>query len=359
MQTSRLRITLRDVRPTVLRVVDVPASTTLPELHELLQAALGWTNSHLHQFVVDDDVYGPPDPDLTWQRDETTVALRKLPTTFTYLYDLGDGWEHDVEVLGPGGDEPGCRYGEGDCPPEDCGGPTGHAELLAILADPAHPEHAGMREWVGERTPFDQSATDELVRLTVGEVPASVRLVLDLAAGGVPLTPGGRLPRRFVRAVQEQRPRWYLLDRPASIEEDLPPLAALHDVLREVGLLRLRRGVVHPIRAANDDREVLRRLRSWFAREPFTGVLAELVVAVLVACGPAQARELARRLLPSLAGWRRDGQALDEEELTLAIYRLSPVLHGLDLAEPGRAEWKAGPSARSLLPRALALSADI
>ncbi|MGD9531919.1 plasmid pRiA4b ORF-3 family protein [Pseudonocardia sp.] len=359
MRTSRLRITLRDVRPTVLRVVDVPASTRLPELHELLQVAVGWTDSHLHQFVVGGDVYGPPDPDATWQRDETAVELRNLPAAFTYLYDLGDGWEHDVEVLGPGAAEPGCRYGEGDCPPEDCGGPPGHAELLAILADPADPEHARMREWVGERVPFDQATTDELVRLTVGEVPASVRLVLDLAAGGVRLTPGGRLPRAFVRAVQERRPRWSVLDRPASIEEDLPPLAALHDVLRRVGLLRLSRGVVRPIRAAGDDGEVLRRLRSWFAREPFTGVLTELVVAVLVSGGPARTGELARRVLPFLGGWTCDGGALGEEELTYPINGLSPVLQGLDLAERDRKGWKAGPSARSLLPRALALSGDV
>jgi hypothetical protein len=312
VRTSRLRITLRDVRPTVLRVVDIPASTRLPELHDLLQVALGWTDSHLHQFVVGSDVYGPPDPDATWQRDETSVALRTLPAAFTYLYDLGDGWEHDIEVLGPGAAEPGCRYGEGDCPPEDCGGPPGHAELIAILADPAHPEHARMREWVGERVPFDQAATDELVRLTVGEVPASVRLVLDLAAGGVTLTPGGRLPRALVRTVQERRPHWYPLDRPARVEEDLPPLAALHDMLRQVGLLRLSRGVVRPTRAAGDDLEVLRRLRSWFSREPFNGVLAELVVAVLVSAGSTGTRELVRRVLPFLGGWTCDGEPLDE-----------------------------------------------
>ena len=88
---------------------------------------------------------------------------------------------------------------------------------------------------------FDQDETDRYVRQAVGEVPASVRMLLDLTAGGVKLTPGGRLPRALVRQVQEQRPQWYPLDRPASIEEDLLPLAVLHDLMRSVGLLRLAR----------------------------------------------------------------------------------------------------------------------
>ena len=74
--------------------------------------------------------------------------------------------------------------------------------------------------------------------------------MLDLTADGVKLTPGGRLPRAFVRQVQQQRPEWAWSDRPAAREDDLIPLLALHDVLREVGLLRLRKGVLQPIKAA-------------------------------------------------------------------------------------------------------------
>ena len=167
-------------------------------------------------------------------------------------------------MLGAGGDEPGCRYGEGDCPPEDCGGPGGYASLLAVLADPAHPQYDELRAWAGDLQEFDQAATDELVRQTAGAVPDSVRLVLELAAGGVKLTPGGRLPRSFVRQVQQERPEWAWSDKPASLEEDLIPLLALHDLLREVGLLRLSKGVLQPIKAAADERQVVRRLRGWF-----------------------------------------------------------------------------------------------
>ncbi len=151
--------------------------------------------------------------------------------------------------------------------PEDCGGPGGYAELLATLADPADPEHERMRTWVGNRLrPFDRAAVDQRVRQVVGAVPESVRLLLGFVADGVKLTPGGRLPRRIVRQMQQHRPQWYPLGRPASIEEDLWPLSELHDLLRRVGLLRLRHGVLSPTRAAGDDlaagRAQVRRARA-------------------------------------------------------------------------------------------------
>jgi len=107
VKTTRLRVVLRDVEPALARVIDVPASATLPELHELLQAAIGWTDSHLHQFVTPQATYGMEIPgEEVWpedQRDETGAHLADLGAEFEYLYDFGDGWTHDVEVLGPGG----------------------------------------------------------------------------------------------------------------------------------------------------------------------------------------------------------------------------------------------------------------
>ena len=73
-----------------------------------------------------------------------------------YLYDFGDGWEHRVvleKILPLPADgkapPPRCTGGRRACPPEDCGGPWGYASLLEALADPKHPEHEQMREWVG------------------------------------------------------------------------------------------------------------------------------------------------------------------------------------------------------------------
>jgi hypothetical protein len=74
MKTSRLEVTMSEVQPTVVRFFDVPAGVLLPELHDLLQAAIGWTDSHLHQFVAGDISYGMPDLDGPDERDESAVA---------------------------------------------------------------------------------------------------------------------------------------------------------------------------------------------------------------------------------------------------------------------------------------------
>ena len=209
-----------------------------------------------------------------------------------------------------------------------------------------------MRRWAGERPDFDQARTDRQVRQAVGEVPASVRLVLDLTAGGVKLTPGGRLPRALVRQVQEQRPHWYPLDRPASVEEDLLPLAVLHDLMRSVGLLRLAKGVLTPTRAAADDVEVVRRLRTWFVPGAFLGAVAELVVAELAARGPQHGDSLARQVHSLLGrGWFRGAEPVTDEDLLLAVAQMAAVMQGLDLIEVDEPVWRPGPSVLSLLPQ--------
>jgi hypothetical protein len=362
VNTARLRVVLRDVEPAVVRVIDVPASATLPELHQLLQAAIGWTDSHLHQFVTPQATYGIQIPgEEVWpedQRDETGAHLADLGTEFEYLYDFGDGWTHDIEVQ-PGGSAPGCVDGHGACPPEDCGGPGGYAELLEVLADPAHPEHEHMRSWVGNRLrPFDRAATDRWVRRVVGEVPESVRLLLDLLADGVKLTPGGRLSRTVVRSMQQHRPHWYPLGRPASIEDDLPPLGALHGLLRSVGLLRLRHGVLTSTRVAGDDLAIVRRLRSAFDAYTFATEITELTIGVLAARGPLPLAQLATQVHQLLGrGWQRDGQPLSDHDVQMAIAQQSAIMEGLDLID--NADWRVwttGAAARSLLPRATMLA---
>jgi Plasmid pRiA4b ORF-3-like protein len=361
MRTTRLRVTMREVEPRVERVIDVPATITLDDLHEILQVALGWTDSHLHQFRTEETTYAVPFEvwdDQEREVDERGVPMSSLPKRFVYAYDFGDGWEHEIEVLGRGGDEPGCVGGEGACPPEDCGGPYGYDELLAALADTRHPEHQRMTAWVGYGLrPFDQEVTSRRVRDAVGVVPETVRLLLDLLADGVRLTPGGRLPRAVVRAVQERRPDWYPLERPASIEEDLYPLATLHDVLRHVRLLRLANGVVRPTKAAADEIETVRRLRSWFAPQEFSTMVAERAVALLEARGPMELRMLAAELLPLLGhGWQRGGEPITTHDVERELRRLSHQLEALDLITRNRSSWTAGPSARSLLPGATLLA---
>jgi hypothetical protein len=265
MTTSRLEVTMSKVHPTVVRVIDVPAGVLLPELHDLLQAAIGWTDSHLHQFVAGDISYWMPDLDGSDdERDESAVALRALPDRFIYLYDFGDGWEHEVVAIGPGGDWPGVIAGEGACPPRMSAGRMATPSSVGRWLTPTSlsTKSSGPGREAGTTASTWTPPTCSSAK-TVGTVPAPVRLVLRLAADGVKLTPGGRLPRAFVREVQKLYPNWSLSERPASMEEDLLPLAALHDRLRHVGLLRLRKGTLCPTRAAVNDLEVIRRLKSW------------------------------------------------------------------------------------------------
>ncbi len=364
MRTTRLRVSLRGVAPPVVRVLDVPRDVTLPELHDLLQVGIGWTDSHLHQFEAGQIRYGIPHPDFDGDldsRDERTATVRDLPVRFRYLYDFGDGWEHDIDNLGSGGPEPGCVDGQGPCPPEDCGGPGGYADFREAIGDPSHPEHDHLRSWAGRWSDaFDRESADALVRATVGQVPGSVRLLLTLLDGGVRLTPGGRLPRNVVRAVQAQRPGWAYRDRPANIEEDLAALAALHDLLRGAGLVRLARGVLTPTKAAADDRQIVRRLRQVLEPNSFHEVLISVTIARLAAAGPATSADLAETAMPWLDRWAIDGRPVTAEDLRRQLRRYAATMAALDLAVPAPRVrddiWHPGLSATTLLPRATALA---
>ena len=364
MQTTRLRVRLREVSPAVLRVLDVPSTSTLPELHLLLQAAVGWTNSHLHEFVTDHVRFGVPDDD--WldidgsgcdplrRRAETGVLLRELGPRFGYRYDLGDGWEHDVEVLGSGSDRPGCRYGEGDCPPEDCGGPGGYSSLRAVLGDPAHPKHGSC----GPGRATGPSSTRRPPTSWSGRPRGRYRTACGWSCSSLPTaSPSPRAAGcrgSSCGSVQQDRPDWAWSEKPASREEDLLPLLALHELLREVGLLRLSRGVLRPIKAAADERQVVRRLRSWFESDRFTELLAGLTVAALVSHGRCAPAELGQRVHQLLGfGWSTGRRPLTAADVNAEIAALSATLRGLDLiTEHGMAAYGPGPAARTLLPGA-------
>ena len=166
---ARLKVTLDDVKPPVRRRVEVPLAIRLDRLHLVLQAAMGWTNSHLYEIRARDVGWGLPDPDfgegpLDAKKARLMDVLEDVGTqTLKYLYDFGDGWEHTVKVERIADAVPGMAYpvlidATGRCPPEDVGGSWGYAEFLDAIADPAHENHAEMEEWVGE--PFDPKAVD-------------------------------------------------------------------------------------------------------------------------------------------------------------------------------------------------------
>lgn len=165
----QLKITLLDTKPPIWRRVLVDGRSTLDHLHEVIQAAFGWWNYHLHEFEVGRTRYGIPDPDEDWgeppgdERATRLDAIANVGSSFRYTYDFGDGWEHRVvvEKVFPSTADialPACIDGRRACPPEDCGGTWGYRELLEILADPTHAEHGERREWLGR--PFDPNAFD-------------------------------------------------------------------------------------------------------------------------------------------------------------------------------------------------------
>ena len=176
----QVKIALLDIEPAIWRRVLVPGETTLDQLHEVIQAAFGWWNYHLHQYLIDGKLYALPDPEydddlLPPRLDERAVQLRDLLTSssIVYEYDFGDGWKHLVEIenvaMAP---EPGVRYpictgGERACPREDCGGTPGYQRLLEALADPMHEEHTELRQWAGRRydpEKFDLAAANRALR---------------------------------------------------------------------------------------------------------------------------------------------------------------------------------------------------
>ena len=347
------------MHPTVTRVLDVPASTTLPELHGLLQVVIGWTDSHLHQFVAGDQRWGVPSDD-SWdeeERDESTAALKDLPKSFVYLYDFGDGWEHDVEVLGPGG-APGLVEGSGACPPEDCGGVPGYEELLKVLADPSHEEHEGVKRWSAHHSfTFDEAATAALAHQVLGSVPASVRAMLDVVGAGLKLTQAGKLPPATVARLLELCPGWEKLIGVIR-EDNVVEAWLLKDLMRDVGLLRLSRGVLSPTKAATDDTEIVRRLRRHFPEDDFDTLLLTNALAVLAVEGPMSTGEVMSRVFPMMGRrWMVNGVPLDETSLRSAWSQVRRLGAALDLLVGGwRRPTQVGPSALTLLPRAAHLA---
>jgi len=172
--TYHLKITLEGTKPPIWRRLQVPGNASLGWLHAVIQVAMGWTNSHLHRFNVGTRQYSDLSFDLDEYEesprtlDENAVTLLDIAprakTAFTYSYDFGDSWGHRItveKILDP---DPSaarlvqCLDGKRSCPPEDCGGVWGYADLLKVIRNPKHEEYESMMEWLGSG--FDPEAFD-------------------------------------------------------------------------------------------------------------------------------------------------------------------------------------------------------
>lgn len=158
----QLKVTLPGLP--VWRRLLVRGDMSLGLLHAVIQVAMGWTNSHLHQFTIGKNRYSAPEtfedfgfgePDLNEEKAVLMELAPRAKMKFVYEYDFGDSWEHCIaveKILEPDTASKGvaeCLDGACACPPEDCGGIGGYLDLLDIIKDPRHKEHESMMEWLG------------------------------------------------------------------------------------------------------------------------------------------------------------------------------------------------------------------
>lgn len=168
----QIQIALRGFRPKIWRRLLIPSNLLLPDFHEIIQITMGWTNSHMHQFIKNRTYYTlrMPDDDFLNEMDNVDYKnikisdlLKKVKEKIVYEYDFGDSWEHDLilEKILPIDDKikyPVCLKGKMKCPPEDCGGVWGYSDMLEILKQPEHEEYEEFIEWLGEE--FDPEYFD-------------------------------------------------------------------------------------------------------------------------------------------------------------------------------------------------------
>ena len=150
-----MTISLMDAGVDIERRVLAPEHCTLADLHLIIQAAMGWTDAHLHEFTSrDGTMYGDPRIDELDFADEAGALIGEVlcepGEALRHVYDFGDYWVHRVELAAiracDGPAEPSCIGGRGACPPEDCGGVFGYQELREALANPDAPEYEELAE---------------------------------------------------------------------------------------------------------------------------------------------------------------------------------------------------------------------
>lgn len=159
----QLKITLKNTKPPIWRRVQINPDISLNELHYLVQLVMGWTNSHLHQFEYHGQYYGD---ERLWQEsyDEADMknslktkvgkVLKNEKDKLQYEYDMGDSWDHEIllekiTTTDTPLSHPVCLKGAMRCPPEDCGGVWGYAELVEAMKDPKSKRYKELSEWMG------------------------------------------------------------------------------------------------------------------------------------------------------------------------------------------------------------------
>jgi hypothetical protein len=175
-QVFQFKITLKGIKPPIWRRIQVPEIYTFWDLHVAIQDAMGWDDYHLHEFEVVNPstglgvIIGSPTPHEVLAGEVLLSGEEKIADFFSmenrtasYVYDFGDYWEHKIQLEKVLPREKNIKYpicvkGKRACPPEDCGGVWGYAELLEIINNPEHEEYEEMLEWLGGK--FDPEHFD-------------------------------------------------------------------------------------------------------------------------------------------------------------------------------------------------------
>lgn len=271
--TYRLKVELLESTPPIWRRLEIASDMSLPRLHLVLQAAMGWWDCHLHEFIHSGDrrdrtaerftAYNDPDAAEGGALDEAEVRVDELlgdtGDKILYWYDFGDDWMHRVtleKILERGVDAPAAEIVDGRraCPPEDCGGIWTYCEMIAGRAD------REMVEFYGDLDPaaFDLEEARERVAeaLTAPVNPAEERLVearnllilLDHLGDGVALTKAGKLPPASVRALMAETGWDRTWIGECNREDWTYPIVELREWARALGLTRKYKGMLKPTR---------------------------------------------------------------------------------------------------------------
>ena len=375
----RVRLDLHGAKPPVWRRLELPGNLTLPRVHDAIQAAMGWTDSHLHRFRTGRD-HRSPYFVTTFDLDEgeegvleDDVRLDQLVSAegdaIWYEYDFGDGWDHELKVEAVLVEPPAtvrCLGGRMACPPEDCGGIGGYDELAAwvrsgyddallpeVFDDAGHARDWLPLEWHPDHFDVDEAdaalsvalaeqveVTGELAEL-VGQLerrgirslrevlgrpsshgPTEVtddeaarlteayRVLLDLVGDGVALTSAGYLPPKLVEQFAERTgiTGWWI--GKANREDLTPPVAAVRETARALGLVSIRKGRLTPtaagVRTRQDPHALLQHIvgRLPLGTKDFDRHAGWMALAVAGSGVPAEHwREEVGELLLAL-GWR-------------------------------------------------------
>jgi len=187
-QVYQLKVQLKGIRLPIWRRILIADVAPLDVFHHAVQISMGWTNSHLHQFIDGKRRYGLVDPEygMDWDDDLLDESNFKVKDLFSevgdsvlYEYDFGDGWLHQIklEKITPFEANqllPVCIKGKRACPPEDVGGVPGYLDFLEKWQDESDPEHDDILEWAGEYflgpEEFDQEEANEILREFFGSV---------------------------------------------------------------------------------------------------------------------------------------------------------------------------------------------